>query len=81
MRAGKDTVRIEGESAFQEIIGGIAVEKRSDARTFRSEVGIANDDQSFFFVGDVKKTVKEMDGLLFVFEELLAKRVDAEGSR
>jgi len=78
MRAGQDTARIERESALQEIVGGIAIKERAHAGTLRSEIRIADDDEPFFSVRDVKKTVEQVDGLLFVFRQLLPQRIDAK---
>ena len=72
---------LKASGALEKIVGGIAVEKRSDAGAFGFQIGIADDDQAFFFVGDVEKTVEKMDGLLFIFGELLAQRIDAERRR
>ena len=48
-RSGKNAAGIEGQRAMEKIVGGIAVEKSADARTFGVEIGIADDDQAFFF--------------------------------
>src|SRR5216683_2854693 len=77
-RAGEDTARIECEGALQEIVSGIAVEERANAGTFRLEIGIANDDEAFFFIGDVKETVEQVNGLLLILRQLLSQRINAE---
>src|SRR6267143_184875 len=76
--AGQDAARIEPERALQEIVGGIAIKERAHTGTLRFEIGIANDDEPFFSVGDVKETVEQVDGLLFVFRQLLPQRIDAK---
>lgn len=80
-RAGEYATWIEGDGSLQKIIGGIAVEERADAGTFRFQVGIADDDEAFFFVSDVKEAVEAVDGLLFVFRQLLAQRIDGQRGR
>src|SRR5580704_6186941 len=77
-RACEHAARIESQSTFQEIVGRIAVEQRAYAGTLRFQIGVANDDQSFFFVGDVKETIEQMNGLLLVFRQLLSKWIDGE---
>src|SRR5271170_601187 len=78
MRAAQDAVGIEGQRALQEIVGRIAVEERTYAGAFGFQIGIANDDEAFLRVGYVKKAVEQMDGLLFVFAELLTQRIDTQ---
>src|SRR6266404_5484370 len=80
-RAREYAVRVERETALQEIVGGIAVEERANTGTFRFQVGIADDDEAFFFVSDVEVAVEEVNGLLFVFRQLLAQRIDGERGR
>src|SRR5215470_9969767 len=66
-RAGENSVWIEGKGALEEIVVRIAVEKRADAGHLCFEIGIADDNEAFFCVCDVKKTVHQMNWLLFVF--------------
>jgi len=67
--AGESAVGIEGESALQKIVGGTAVEQCTDSRAFCFQVGIANDDETFFLISDIEKTIEKMNGLLFIFRE------------
>src|SRR5713226_9538468 len=78
MRAGQDAARIERESALQEIVGGIAIKERAHAGTLRFEIRIADDDEPFFSVRNVKETVEQVDGLLLVFGQLLPQWIDAK---
>ena len=41
-------------------------------------MGIANDDQAFFFVGNVEETIERMDGLLFVLGQLPTEGIHSE---
>ena len=77
-RAREQATRIEGDGTPQEIIGGITVEERSNAGTLGFQMGVADDDQAFFFIGDIEEAVEKMDRLLFVFRQLLAKRIHSE---
>ena len=79
--ARQDAVGIEGDGALPEIIGGIAVEERANAGAFRLQIGIADDDEAFFLVSDVEVAVEQVNGLLFVFGQLLAQRIDGKRGR
>ena len=81
LRSGEDAAWIEGGGAVEKIICGIAVEQSADAGTFGVEIGIADDDQAFFFIGDVEKSVEQVDALLFVFREAGAERIDGQRGR
>src|SRR6266850_1219878 len=70
-------VGIEGQSPLQEIVGGIAVEQRANAGTFRFQIGVANDDQAFFFVRDVQEAIEKMNPLLFILGQLLTQWIDS----
>ncbi len=79
--SGEDAARIEGGGAVEKIICGIAVEQSTDAGTFGVEIGIADDDQAFYFVGDVEKSVEQVNALLFVFRDAGAERINSQRGR
>src|SRR5215470_10767770 len=76
--AVEKSLRIEGERALKEVVGRIAVEESANAWALRFQVWVADDDEAFFAVGDVKKTVKQRNRLLLIFGKLDAKRIDSE---
>ena len=80
-RAGQNATGIESERALQKIVRRVAVEQRAYAGDVRFQVWIADDDQAFFFISGVEKTVSQMNRLLFVFRQLPAQRVNAERGR
>src|SRR3954463_3952692 len=78
-RAIKNAVWIEGIGTLDEVVAGFAIEKGSNARILR--VGVADDDQSFIFVGHVKEPGDQVDWLLFVFLETSASGINAKRGR
>src|SRR4029077_18417878 len=57
----QNSTGVEGQGAFQEIISRVAVEKRADAGSLAFRIWIADDDEAFVFVRDVKKSVERMN--------------------
>src|SRR5579885_1058894 len=80
-RSCESAFRIEGERALQKIIGGIAIEKRANARAFRFQIRVADDDETFLAIGDIEEAVEQMDRLLFVFRKLYTEGIYAESGR
>src|SRR5208282_899006 len=70
------TLRIERQGAFEEVVSRISVEQGADAGTPAFHIRIANDHETFFFIGDKKKTVDQMNGLLFVLRAMSTQRID-----
>ena len=59
-------LRIESCGALEKVIRRIAVEQRAHARALAFQIGIADDHQALVLVGDVEKSVHQVDGLFFV---------------
>ena len=66
-RAGQRSVRVETNrlAFFEKIIIRISIDQRCN---------VAND-ESFLAVGDVNKGIEEIDRLLFVFRQALARGI------
>jgi hypothetical protein len=74
--SGENASGIERQRALEEIIRGVAIEKRANSGTLRMQIGIADDDQALFFIGNVEKSIQQMNGLLLLFRQALAQRID-----
>src|SRR5262249_44216422 len=82
-RAAENAVGIESQSAFDEVVAGIAIEQRADAGKVLAldvERWIADNDEAVVLVGPVEESVHQVNGLLFVFRIMDAERIYSKSS-
>ena len=69
---------LKARCAFQEIVARIAIEQRTHAWTSALEIRVADHDQAFLFVGDIKEAIDKVDRLFFIFRAMGAQGIDAQ---